>query len=160
MRKGQQSFIKILEKLDFDYQYWLIGGGEDYETIKAYCEDHHLEDKIKLIGYVSHNELYKYYSAADIYAHASIAEGQSLSEIEAYTTGMRTAVNKKIIGTVISELSDIRYFVYDEDNFEYEQFKEWIKKGRNERKTSFLFDWSAIAGKYAECYKEVYNRKK
>ena len=64
-RKGQFDFIKILERTNCNYQYWLIGNGPETEVIKKYIEEHGMQSKVILLGYKSADELYKYYSAAD-----------------------------------------------------------------------------------------------
>lgn len=75
-RKGQLAFIKILEQLGIEYQYWLVGTGPDKESIENYISEHHLEGIVKLLGYHESDDLYRYYSAADIYAHPSWKEGR------------------------------------------------------------------------------------
>ena len=102
-RKGQFDTLKILESLGIKYQYWIMGKGPDYDSIQQYVSEKHLETKVRLFGYISDKDLYQYHSAADVYAHASTMEGQSLAEIEAFSTGLRVLVRKEIAGTVIGD---------------------------------------------------------
>jgi len=153
-RKGQFSFLKILESLNIDYQYWIIGNGPDFNMIKDYIQNKGLEQKVKLLGYISDIDLYQYHSAADIYAHASTVEGQALSEIEAYSTGLRIIVNKLISDTVIgdAEKDSDKYYIADFDNINPSEIIGWIKKETDERTSVQKFDWSTIAQRYAEVY--------
>lgn len=159
-RKGQFAFLKVLEKTDLNFQYWIIGKGPQYDEIKAYVTNNHLSTKVKLLGYRNNTELYKYYSAADIYAHPSTMEGQALSEIEAYTTGLRTVVNKQIKGTVIGDINDkYHYYVMDLETPNLRDFSDWVLLPNDARKTCPQFDWSVIANKYGDLYKSIYKRQ-
>lgn len=161
VRKGQLAFIKILESLSIDFQYWIIGKGEQFDEIAQYIENKGLGDRVKMLGYRDNDKLYQYYSAADIYAHASTMEGQALSEIEAYTTGLRTVVNKLIEGTVVGDINDKNhYFVLDFEKPDEVNLKEWINTpSEQERKTNPEFEWSEIARRYGEVYKTIMNKK-
>lgn len=154
-RKGQLSFIKILERLDCDYQYWLIGLGPDKEAIESYIAERHLEDKVKVLGYRNSDELYKYYSAADIYAHPSWKEGQALCEIEAHATGLRTLVNEAVVGTV-PDLKDGDYYVMNFDNVDNVGLHNWVAKNVENRKSKKTYDWSQILNNYYKLYKSIH----
>lgn len=160
-RKGQFSFLKILESLGIDYQYWIIGKGPDYEPIKDYIAERHIENKVKLLGYIKDSEIYKYHSAADIYAHASTIEGQALSEIEAYTTGLKVIVRKEIYDTVIGDSVKDKetYYIADFDNIDNSSLISWLKENNIMRATRTKYDWSVIAKRYADIY-ETYRYTK
>lgn len=154
-RKGQLDFLLILSQLDLDYQYWIVGKGDDEDTINLFVEEHRMQDKVLLLGYKTSEELYKYYSAADIYAHSSWKEGQALSELEANATGLRTIVNKAIVGTIASDISSDEYYIIDFDNVNLDSLSNWILKQRGKRQSRKTFDWRVIAEKYASLYKEI-----
>ena len=156
-RKGQYRFItKVLSKLDIDYKYWILGDGEDRKKIEGYVSEHNLGDKIKCMGKINSEELYKYYSAADIYAHASKMEGQALCEMEAYATGIRTIVNKDIRDTVMTGVDDIsKYTVIDFDDIDVDNLLKWIKLGNTNRQSRKDQTWNVIAEKYADFYRYV-----
>lgn len=159
-RKGQLAFIKILEQLDIDYQYWLVGLGSDKELIEKYVADYHLKDKVKLLGYRNSDELYKYYSAADVYAHPSWKEGQALSEIEAYSTGLRTLVNTAIKGTLIDDPATEHYCLVDFTSPNYDSIRSWIYAGKGKARISKQkYDWGNIMNRYAALYKELIDKK-
>lgn len=155
-RKGQLAFLKILEQLDIDYQYWLIGQGPDKEAINEFISNYRLDGKVKLIGYRNSDELFKYYSAADIYAHPSWKEGQALSEIEAYATGLRTIVNKAVAGTLVDNADNSRqYCVVDFDDVRIDEIKDWLKSNDVARFSRANYDWQCVADMYAKCYEKV-----
>lgn len=156
-RKGQMSFLKMLESLDIDYQYWIIGKGPDEELIHQYAEERKIQDKVKLLGYVEDKEIYKYHSAADFYALGSSEEAQSLAEIEAYTCGLRTIVNHVISETVIGDVSKEtdRYYVVDFDAVDKVDLIIWLGRAFMQRVSVWKYDWSEIALKYADYYNMV-----
>lgn len=160
-RKGQYQFVKLLKKLKHPYQYWIIGKGEDESLIKHYISENGMEDNVKLFGFKEPKQLYQYYSAADIYAHVSEKEGQALSELEANATGLRTIVNKKIIGTIANDETSPSYFVLDFDHIDSKELIQWITNGIcNQRNSNHSYSWSVIAEKYAQLYRRFYKNYK
>lgn len=158
-RKGQFDFLRILQSLGIDYQYWIIGKGPDIEKVEQYIKNVKIENKVKLLGYVQDKEIYKYHSAADIYAHSSYFEAQALSEIEAYSCGLRIIVNKTVSDTVIGDVhSDKKnYYVLDfKDNCK-DDMVAWIESKSGVRNSKKQFDWQFIANKYAEVYDKMCN---
>lgn len=160
-RKGQLRFTKLLKELpDKDWEYWIIGKGPDEHAIKEYCDTYGLSKKVRLLGYKSGDELYKYYSAADIYAHASTMEGQALCEIEAFSTGLKILVNDIIKGTIAKrELEDGDYVFVDFDAPCYPEILKWIGKRTKPRSSITTMDWHTVANQYFELYKKIANNK-
>lgn len=155
-RKGQFMFLKLIEKLGLEYQYWIIGNGPDCELIRNYSQNNHLESRIRMIGYVKDIDIYTYLSAADFYVHGSTVEGQALSEIEAYATGLRTIVNRFVADTVVGEIKDTyHYHVLDFESPDYNSLLNWIRVPISERKTQPKYDWSVIANMYGDLYKRL-----
>lgn len=159
-RKGQLDFIKILENIDFNYQYWLLGEGPDRILIETYIKKRDLSSKVKCFGSINSDELFKFYSAADIYAHPSSMEGQALSEMEAYSTGIRTIVNKKIKNTVSTDIENMNmYYILDMDHLDLENLIRWIQIGNPNRMSRKDVDWKFVTDKYAAFYNKVLNNK-
>ncbi len=158
-RKGQLDFLKLLSKSDFDFQYWIVGKGPGEEPILRFIQENNLQNKVKLLGYIQADELYRYYSAADIYAHPSWKEGQALSELEANATGLRTIVNKAIINTIANDVTTSDYYVLDFENVNMVTFSEWVLSSSKERVSRSNFDWKIIAEKYSELYHKILNTR-
>ena len=154
-RKGQLAFLKMLSMLDIDFQYWIVGKGPDEEAILQYVEENGLQGKVRMLGYKTANELYKYYSAADIYAHPSWKEGQALSELEANATGLRTIVNKVIVGTIASDVTSPDYYILDFKHVDSEELKKWVLQEQSDRTSRTTFDWRIIANQYAKLYQKI-----
>lgn len=154
-RKGQLAFVKLLKNLNMDYQYWIVGKGPDEASIDEFIKANGMTDRVKLIGYKTADQLYKYYSAADIYAHPSWKEGQALCELEANATGLRTIVNKAVVGTIASEITKEDYYVLDFENIDTYSIESWVNKEVHERKSRTNFDWSVLAQQYAQLYTSI-----
>lgn len=161
-RKGQFDFLHILETLDIDYQYWIVGKGPDEQKINNYVTEHHLEERVKMLGYVDGRELYKYLSAADFYAHVSTTEGQALSEIEAYATGLRVVVRKEIKDTVVGDADNDskNYFVLNMNYVDNTLLKSWLRDSNDERVSRGNYDWALVARQYGELYQMLLSLKK
>ena len=123
--------------------------------IKEYAIEKGIEDKVKIIGYVKDTDMYKYLSAADFYAHTSTIEGQALSEIEAYATGLRIVVNRMVANTVIGDVEKEKdtYYVADFSSINSNKILAWLNREQCERKSRGNYDWSIIAKLYGEAYK-------
>jgi glycosyltransferase involved in cell wall biosynthesis len=161
-RKGQLEFLKLLKNIpeDFNFKYYIVGSGPDEDKIKEFCHIYHMEHKVKIIGYVANTDLYRYYSAADVYIHASFAEGQALSEIEAYATDLKIAVNRTIIGTIVTDTSDAEdYYLFDYQKFDIVGFCEWASKHKYSLKTRCTYDWNKISEIYANMYNKILESK-
>lgn len=160
-RKGQLRFIKLLETLNIDYQYWIIGSGPDKVQIQKFCERKGISAKVKFLGSIPSQELYKYYSAADIYAHPSKMEGQALSEMEAYATGLRIIVSKDIKDTIASDVSNrLIYYVVDMDCVDANNIKMWLRNCPIKRTSRNELSWETVAKQYENLYKTLYNKNK
>ena len=161
-RKGQFDFLHILETLDIDYQYWIVGKGPDEQKINNYVSEHHLEERVKMLGYVDGRELYKYLSAADFYAHVSTTEGQALSEIEAYATGLRVVVRKEIKDTVVGDADNDskNYFVLNMNYVDNTLLKSWLRDSNDERVSRGNYDWALVARQYGKLYQMLLSLKK
>lgn len=159
-RKGQYDTLKILESLGIKYQYWIMGKGPDCETIQLYISDNHLEEKVRLFGYINDKDLYQFHSAADIYAHASTMEGQSLAEIEAFSTGLRVLVRKEIAGTVVGDAykDHFNYFILDYDNVSSDSLKLWLMQGNKNRSSKQKYDWSVIQKQYVDLFHKILDK--
>ena len=157
-RKGQLSFCKLLKDMpnSFDYKYLILGSGPDDTFLRTYIHENELEDRVLIIGYVANTDLYKYYSAADVYVHASYSEGQALSEVEAYTTDLKIALNRDILGTVVTDTTNADdYYIFDYNNFDHEKFSIWARNIKSKRKTRMNCDWNQIFDRYVELYKYI-----
>lgn len=157
-RKGQLDFMSQLKDCGIDYEYWIIGSGPDKDKIEKWVHNNGQEDRIRLIGYIPGEDLYRYYSAADVYAHTSYAEGQALSEIEACTTGLKILVNQDVVRTLArSPENESRYRVISlEEGVVWDAgLIDWIKERESGRTTDGSLNWQKIADMYTCIYKKL-----
>ena len=81
--KGYQDVIKILPYLK-DVKYLIVGKGEYLENLKKLAKELRVENKVLFVGEVRHNELYKYYSLADLFIQPTLTkEAFGITLIEA-----------------------------------------------------------------------------
>lgn len=154
-RKGQIAFLKDLINSGIDFGYWMIGDGPDRAKLEQMIIEYDLQNKVKLLGYIDADNLYKYYSAADVYAHASEQEGQALSEIEAYTAGLKIIVNKAVEDTIVNPIKESNlYFIDTVGSIDWKKCVKWIEQPQ-QRKTRPNFDWQLIAQQYTEIYHKI-----
>ncbi|MEM2899243.1 MAG: glycosyltransferase family 4 protein [Thermoplasmata archaeon] len=80
--------IDAFAKLDYkDAKLLIVGNGSAENEIKEKIKKDKLEDKVKLLGKLSDENLLLYYNAADVVATASIHEGFCVPVIESYACG-------------------------------------------------------------------------
>ena len=92
--KGLEYTIEALAKLkDIDFNYTIVGSGEEYERITLVINQFNLTKKVKLVGHVAQKELTSFYQKAHIYVQYSIEEGFCNSVIEAQSMGLLTVVS-------------------------------------------------------------------
>lgn len=84
--KGQQDVIKTLSnmrKKGFDnFEYQLIGLG-DHSYLDSLIKKYHLEDCVKIIGSMPHEEVFEWLKTVDIYIQPSYTEGLCRAIVEA-----------------------------------------------------------------------------
>lgn len=90
--------INLIENLD-DIELWIIGDGEDKDSISKEISDKGLEDRIKLLG--QKKNPYPYIKCADYIILTSDYEGFPVIFLEAI------ALNKKIITTINASDAEI-----------------------------------------------------
>jgi len=81
--KGFQDVIKILPYLK-DVKYLIVGKGEYLKSLKKLAKKLKVESKVIFVGEINHNELYKYYSLADVFIQPTLTkEAFGITLIEA-----------------------------------------------------------------------------
>lgn len=106
--KGYDRLLEVHNRLindGYDYELWILGDGEELESIKKFINKNKLNSTVKLLGFKENP--YKYISKADIYVCPSRTEAYSTVVIEAII------LNKPIITTNCTGMNEIL------DNGEY-----------------------------------------
>lgn len=114
--KCQDRLLKAAKRLTeegFDFDVWIVGSGRAEESLKSYCEEHHL-DNVFFCG--MQDNPYQYLKQADLFVLTSRREGFAIVVPEAMTCGL-PVVSTKCTGP--SEiLNDGEYGVLVDNNTE------------------------------------------
>lgn len=98
--KGWPLMLETMLKLDDpDYLLLLVGDGEDRQRIEDSAAALMKQDRLRITGFVSHDQVAQYINAADLVIVASYVEGWSTAMIEAIACG------KPIVSTAVSGAS-------------------------------------------------------
>lgn len=87
------AFEKLLETR-MDIVLVMIGTGPEEERCKELTRKLGIAEKVKFLGYITHDELPKYYNAADVYILTSIWEEWSNTIMEAMACGLPVIATK------------------------------------------------------------------
>lgn len=87
--KGQRFVIEALSKLKkdgYDIEYRLVGGG-DKSTLAQHAKNHDVEENVRFINGMSHDEIFEFLDEIDLYVHPSETEGLPRALVEALSRG-------------------------------------------------------------------------
>ncbi len=94
--KGFTYLIDAARFLPSDYVILIGGKGPLYESLKNQIESQNLTEKVKLLGFVSDEELPAYYAACDVFCMSSIQKTAAFGivQIEAMSCGKPVVATK------------------------------------------------------------------
>lgn len=157
-RKGQIAFIRYIHTHSILCKYWIVGTGPDSDSLKDEIERLNLGDRVHYLGYVNNADLAAYYSAADIYAHVSYNEGQSISCLEAISSGLKVLISENVAGTMAgTHLGDeLIVLKRNPSAIEINQLKDWLKtKQPNRHIQNTSFSWQSVSSEYEDFYHKI-----
>ena len=70
LRKGHRQVLEALYRLknsELSFEYWIIGKGDEEISLKTYVHDLGLDEFVIFLGFITREELPKYYRDADIF---------------------------------------------------------------------------------------------
>lgn len=153
--KGIEDAIRAFEligKSDPNWQFWIVGKGEEnyVKKLKTMILSLNLKDKVKFWGYVSEKKKFELLARAHILVNPSVREGWGLVVVEANKVGTPVVVYKSP-GLVDSTKNGQSGIILDE-NSPHAMAKSIIKLINNKvlyrklsvgaKKWSDLFNWS------------------
>ena len=113
--KGQEyvmkAMVKLKEKGDHRYHYYLIGGQKG-ERLRRIAKELGIEEQVHFLGVKTINEVFSYLDDCDIYLQPSLTEGLPRSVIEAMSRAM-PCIGFQTGG--IPELLETKYIVKQKD---------------------------------------------
>lgn len=80
-------FDKVVKKIK-DATLTIVGGGEEYEKLKSLTIELGIQEKVKITGMVSKNQVREYLLNSDIYVMTSITECFPMVLLEAAACGL------------------------------------------------------------------------
>jgi glycosyltransferase involved in cell wall biosynthesis len=162
IRKNVVRLVEAFESLDEDWRLELAGSsGYGSAEIVARIERSRARDRIRILGYVSPDELAACYARASIFAFPSLDEGFGMPVLEAMAGGVPVlASNRSALPEVAGEAAilvdpqdgdalacGLRSLAADEGLRE-----EWARRGRERVKE---FSWDLAAGRTWDVYRSV-----
>jgi glycosyltransferase involved in cell wall biosynthesis len=157
--KNQKFLIKVDKEIKRnDFYILILGDGDEYENLKNEIEKEKLENRVKLLGFISSNEIPYYLKASDIFLYPSLKEGFGIVVLEAMAAGLPVVIFKEIyieeFGENILVANNEEEFVnYTKHLVENENFrKELCEKLKQD---ALKLDIRRII----EAYLEVFNGK-
>lgn len=115
-QKNKRFLIDTFEKIykeNKKYKLLLIGEGPLYDESKNYVSE--LECKNNIIFIKNTNEIYKYYSAMDLFAFPSKYEGLGIVAVEAQISGLNTICSNCVPKDVILNQDYIKFLPLEEE---------------------------------------------
>ena len=140
--KGQQDVIEalaILNKNGHNIEYQLVGGG-DTAFLKSVAAKYGVEDHVKFLGSLKHEEVFDWLKNIDIYVHPSKQEGLSRAIIEAMSKACPIfgadagGIHELIDDRYIFQKGNIQQIVDIYQKFNQENMKEQAIKNHNNSK--------------------------
>jgi glycosyltransferase involved in cell wall biosynthesis len=156
-----KSFYKLLKKGN-QYKLVLIGiPGHGFKEISKTVKLLGISKNVIFLGYVPHDDLIKFYNAADLFVFPSLYEGFGLPPLEAMACGSPViASNTSSLPEVIGD-AGVLLAPDDEDGFTENMYQiltnEDMKTEMRKRslKRAKMFSWEKTANKTWEVYEEV-----
>ncbi|WP_448374707.1 glycosyltransferase family 4 protein [Fervidobacterium sp.] len=91
--KNHAFLIRLAKEIDRrDFYIYIVGDGDEYQTLQEEISREKLEGRVKLIGFVPQELLPLYYKASDLFIYPSLHEGFGLVVLEAMASGLPTVI--------------------------------------------------------------------
>lgn len=80
--------IKAMQYLPGNVKFWILGIGPEEKNLNLQVTIYKLQNRVRFMGHISHEELPKYLQGADIFIRPSLSEGLGSSFLEAMAVGI------------------------------------------------------------------------
>lgn len=154
--KGYDILIKEVSKLDFPFQLYIAGEGDEKENLESVIREHGVSDKVNLLGF--RNDIPSLIATADLVVISSHSEGLSRILLETLFYG-HMIISTKVSGSV--EILPSQLLI---DNFDiapkiadiynnHEHYIELFKHLKEKRTKEFLLE--NIIEQYIDLYQRI-----
>ncbi|MGE0492289.1 MAG: glycosyltransferase [Vulcanimicrobiota bacterium] len=86
--KNFDLLLKAVARVKLPTRLVILGEGEERKGLEKLTRDLGIEERVELMGVVSHQQVPLYLSAADLFVFASVTETQGLVTLEAMASGL------------------------------------------------------------------------
>jgi len=157
--KNQKFLIKVAKEIgNPNFYILIIGDGTEYGNLKNLIEKENLQNRVKLLGFISSDKVPYYLRASDVFLFPSLKEGFPVVVLEAMASGLPVVIFENLY---TDEYSDGVLVAKNEKEFiemtkqliENKNLREDLSKKAKER--SKFFDNSNICEIYLKLFKEL-----
>jgi len=163
-----QGYSRLYQEDDNIPPLWLAGGIHDklyFEKIKKFIKEKHIEEKVKILGLISHERLVQLYASALVFLFPSTLETFSQILVEAMACGVPIAASNVPPIPEVCKDAAIYFNPYDPKDIS-EKIRLLLSDGvlrENLKKASLerckFFDWDKIAIEIVKLFEKVYADK-
>lgn len=156
--KNVQVAVEAIKHLPQDYLLYIIGKGNYESSLRMRVRKLDLNKRVKFLGYVSDEEMYRWLKTCSVFVHFSEIESFGMTCIEALAAGRPVIANDDKFG--LKETADLfrgkGIFTVDVRRNSIIEISEIIKEAEQLTVKVDLsdFDWNTITARF----KEVYSR--
>lgn len=90
--------VQVMHNLPEQYRLYIVGKGPLEDRIRKMIETMDLKDRVKMLGFISDNEVYGWYKASHCLVHLSLSESFGMTCIEALAAGTPSLANEDGFG--------------------------------------------------------------
>lgn len=158
--KGHERILKTLSKLDFDFQYTIIGNGDQDENIFKLAKDLNMSDKLIYIHHT--DDVAKYLAESDVFIQGSYVEGFPNALLESCVVGTPVIAYKALGGTREIVVEGVNGYTVENESEFIEKIKnilfqkEWNPSAVSESVTK-KFNKDLILKQYEELFINLVN---
>ncbi|MFA6320563.1 MAG: glycosyltransferase [Candidatus Omnitrophota bacterium] len=162
-RKGFHYLIDALNLLrEKDAVLYVIGEGEWRDKLTGLIKKLHLENRVNLVGEKTHSELYKWYSAADLFCLTSLREGRPNVVLESLACGTPVlSMDKWGLSEIVTSGAGALIDSY-EPHFIAQKIDELLKKQWNRNAiaaTISSLDWEKTSKDVAGLFNKIISKQ-
>lgn len=162
--KQIDKLIETFKKLDSQYDFMLIISGHGMDDYEDYLQDLAQplieKDKLRFVGYVTGDQLRRFYNSADLFVNTSVSEGGPVSAMKAIAC--ETPIFTTDIGNVAESMRKNgtgivvpigNYQQWETQLSEVLDGKEVRRFDRQEAEK--LYDWEKIASGFVDVFRHL-----